>query len=94
MKKCFLLLAAILVIGSRSVTAQRWVEMMNDPNANFYEVQKEFNNYWKGKEITKGNGYKQFKRWEYLMQSRVDKNGKLPAANYFQNELKINKYSY
>ena len=43
---------------------QLWVEMMLDPNANFYETQEVFNEYWEGKTIEKGKGYKQFKRWE------------------------------
>lgn len=60
---------------------------MSDPTVNFYEVQKEFNAYWKNRKVEKGHGYKQFKRWEYLMQSRVDANGKLPPAGYAEQQL-------
>lgn len=87
-KPAHLFIALILVlISSQIATAQKWVEMMQDPNANFYEVQKEFYAYWKGREIKKGQGYNQFKRWEYNMQSRVDKNGKLPPIGYAQEQL-------
>lgn len=66
------------IFFSINVIGQQWVEMMNDPTYNFYEVQKEFNKYWEGKPIEKGKGWKQFKRWEYFMESRVDSTGKLP----------------
>ena len=40
-----------------------WIEMMQDHDANFYEVQKAFNTYWDGREVTRGSGFKPFKRW-------------------------------
>jgi len=54
---------------------QHWSDMMTDPSVNFYEVQAAFNEYWEGKEIEKGKGYKQFKRWEYFMEQRVYPSG-------------------
>ncbi len=61
-----------------------WVHMMSDPNANFYEVQAAFNNYWKDKTIEKGKGYKAFKRWENYMEPRVYPSGNmtLPSLSY------------
>ena len=41
----FLVTFVVLLPGS-STYAQSWVKMMNDPNANFYDIQKEFNSYW------------------------------------------------
>jgi PKD repeat protein len=87
MKKIILLLTITLCFSSNFITAQKWVQMMNDPNVNFYEVQKEFYAYWKDRKIEKGHGYKQFKRWEYIMQTRVDANGKLPPAGYADQQL-------
>lgn len=55
-----------------------WVQMMQDPNANFYDIQKAFNAEWKDKVPGKGQGYKQFKRWENFMAPRVYPTGKLP----------------
>jgi hypothetical protein len=89
MKKALVFLAMAIILTSNFANAQKWVQLMNDPNSNFYEVQKEFNAYWKDKKIVKGAGYKQFKRWEYLMQSRVDANGKIPAAGYAQQQMSI-----
>jgi hypothetical protein len=61
-----------------------WVTMMQDPKSNFYEVQKAFNLYWQGKEIQKGKGYKQFRRWEEFMKPRVYPSGNLtlPSTTY------------
>ena len=55
-----------------------WVRMMQDPNANFYDIQKAFYAEWKDKTPGKGQGYKQFKRWENFMAPRVYPSGKLP----------------
>ena len=37
-----------------------WQKKMRDPNQNFNQLVDEFDNYWKGKKIVKGSGYKQF----------------------------------
>ena len=58
-----------------------WIEMMQDPDANFYQTQRAFNIYWKDRKITKGSGWKVFKRWEYMMQSRVNPDGSRPAPD-------------
>ncbi len=28
-----------------------WIKMMDDPNVNFFEIDKNFNDYWKGREL-------------------------------------------
>jgi len=80
----FTLLVVLSICLKISVQAQDWVEMMRNPNVNFYDVQTEFNNYWAGKTIEKGKGYKAFKRWEYYMAPRVYPSGDLtlPSQNY------------
>ena len=55
--------------------AQSWVDSMDDPNANFYKTQELANAYFKDKTYEKGKGWKQYKRWEYFMRTRVDSNG-------------------
>ncbi len=61
--------------------AQEWVTMMDDPNANFYDIQNAFNRYWQGRTIEKGKGWKQFKRWEYFWEQRVYPTGRFPGAD-------------
>lgn len=64
---------------SQESSTRNWREMMKDPNVNFYELQKAFYKDWEGKEIGKGQGYKQFKRYEAFMLPRVYPTGYLPA---------------
>jgi len=64
-----------------------WIDMMQDQDANFYDVQKAFYTYWEGREITKGSGYKPFKRWEYMMQeTRINPDGSRIAPDHIYNE--------
>ncbi|MBI1838055.1 MAG: PKD domain-containing protein [Flavobacteriia bacterium] len=78
----------LLSIISSSLFSQsdstNWVQLMQDPSANFYDVQKAFYKYWDGRKIEKGKGYKQFKRWEAYMTPRVYPSGdmKLPSKSY------------
>ena len=64
-----------------------WIDMMQDPQANFFETQRAFNAYWKGRKVEKGGGYKPFKRWEHFMAQQVDEKGNKPQANQILNEL-------
>src|SRR3954470_1313086 len=76
MKKLITLIIA-LVILTANVKAQKWTEMMQDPNANFYDIVKEFDNYWKDKSYERGKGYKAFKRWQWFTEPRVFPTGDL-----------------
>ncbi|MBI9038170.1 MAG: T9SS type A sorting domain-containing protein [Bacteroidales bacterium] len=89
MKKINILLLALLTSFSIYSFAQKqsssssnhnektpsWVDMMSDRSVNFYDVQKEFNEYFKNKPNGKGTGWKQFKRWEWFMEPRVYPSG-------------------
>ena len=58
-----------------------WIDMMQDPSANFYETQSAFEQYWDGRERTRGDGWKVFKRWEWYWQERVNPDGSFPPAD-------------
>lgn len=62
-----------------------WIEMMQNPDANFFQTQRAFTQYWKDRKITRGCGWKVFKRWEYMMQSRVNPDGSLPVPEAAYN---------
>ncbi len=83
MKKILTLLTLILLLSFQYTWSQEqpltWTMMMKDPNVNFYDLQRAFYSAWEGKEITKGNGYKQFKRYEAFMAPRVYPTGFLPS---------------
>ncbi len=92
MKKFIHLLASVLFFNliSQITFAQNkdWLLKMQDPNVNFWEVQQEFNDYWKNRSDYKGNGYKVFKRWEYINEVRALPDGKLPTADHVLEEYK------
>ncbi|NPD45767.1 MULTISPECIES: PKD domain-containing protein [unclassified Lentimicrobium] len=91
MRKITLSLLAIL-LSIQFISAQnqkdefpKWVQMMSDESANFYDVQAEFNAYWAGKSPAKSSGWKVFKRWEYMMQFQIDENGnRIPADQVYK----------
>ncbi|WP_462255080.1 T9SS type A sorting domain-containing protein [Ferruginibacter sp.] len=88
-------LAVLLLLSSMQINAQnvKWQQMGNNKNANFYQVQQDFNNYWQGRRIEKGKGYKPFKRWEAYMAPRVFPSGNmnLPLTEYTNyNQWKVN----
>jgi len=58
-----------------------WIGMMQDQDANFFKTQRAFNIYWKDRVITRSHGWKVFKRWEYMMQSRVLPDGSRRAPD-------------
>src|SRR5574343_1582675 len=78
MKRILLLIVFLFGVLSMHAQENSWVRMMQDPNANFYDIQKAFYAEWKDKTPGKGQGYKQFKRWENFMAPRVYQSGKLP----------------
>ena len=54
-----------------------------EANLSFSEIQHSFNTYWDGKEIEKGKGYKQFKRWEYFIEPRINTNNHVNSIAYW-----------
>jgi len=65
----------IFLLVPQFLFSQNWIDKMQNPSQNFYDVQKEFNSYWENKTIEKGKGWKQFKRWENFMEQRVFPDG-------------------
>lgn len=77
-----LVLAWIFVLGTN---AQEWIDGMSDPSVNFYQVQADFNKYWKRverktrkterdelqKDPDGSFGFAQYKRWEWFWEPRV-----------------------
>ncbi|MGC9331106.1 MAG: hypothetical protein ACP5DZ_04420 [Bacteroidales bacterium] len=64
---------------------QPWMKYVDTKSdkAGFYEIQDAFNQYWAKREYEKGKGFKQFKRWEYFMEPRVDKDGFIDPCAVF-----------
>lgn len=88
--KRFLQLFACLVLllgFTPKIQAQPWLpKEEKGGQANFYEMQKAFNDFWAGKTPDKGKGYKAFKRWEWYWQTRINPDGSFPPAGIRQSE--------
>jgi len=77
MKK--VLIAALLSLAFTSGAQNANIKSLDDQNATFWERQAAFEQYWKTRDTKeKGKGWKAFKRWEYMMRSRVDASGRIP----------------
>lgn len=81
-----LLLIVIFILTSFLVYSQPWTKEIIDKKDNFFDVQQSFNDYWQGKEIKRGNGWKQFKRWEYFWEQRTFPDGKIENGLTIYNE--------
>ncbi|WP_114777544.1 VPS10 domain-containing protein [Botryobacter ruber] len=66
--------------------AQEWVNSLEKAEVNFYEIKQEFESYWQDREVEKGKGYKQFRRWEWYWQQRVSPGGTFPDPALLYNE--------
>jgi len=96
MRLLFIIIFSIIFLGnnflfsqnnnrnSTDLTGANWIEMMQNPDANFYSTQQVFNEYWKNKTHQKGDGWKVYKRWESFMQTRVSLDGVKPSVDNLQ----------
>lgn len=71
-----------------------WIEMMSDQSVNFFDVQRAFELFWKNREITKGSGWKPFKRWEYMNSSRIYPDGTRFPADLNWSEFQTHKEKF
>ncbi len=87
MKYLFLIILSTLTFLGYS---QKWVETLKSPTANFFEIQRQFYEELEQSGKEKIPGFKQFKRWEYFMETRIDSLGNFnnhASANLIYNEL-------
>ena len=95
MKKILFLLPLVFLFSSKVRSQQNdtanypyWIDMMQDPSANFFETQRAFALFWENRQVTPGCGYKPFKRWEYRMSKIIDQNGDKPNPSEIFYTLK------
>ncbi len=102
LKNAILLLA---VVFSTTLFAQDWTKLMQDPEANLFDVQKAFEKYRSeyvasykvannGAEPVKVPGHKIFKRWEWLNAPRASATGQLPAPGATWSAMENYKKGY
>ncbi len=76
--------------GTTDLNSISWIDMMQNPNADFYTTRQTFNRYWKGRIRQKGDGWKVFKRWEAFMETRVNNDGVKPSLYMQQQSVSSN----
>lgn len=87
MKSVSIWLCVILgVLISSSLKSQSWVEKMQDRSVNFYTIQQDFETTWGNRPYVRGNGWKQFRRWENFWEPRVFPHGMRPPENHTWKE--------
>ena len=69
------------------IESMTWVEAMQDYRVNFHTVVDKFETEFAGKPYEKGHGWKQFKRWEYMMGQRVGETGVRPHPSILHNAI-------
>jgi len=68
--------------------AQPWMnefDLEDGERPSFNEVQDAFNRYWVDKTPSKGTGFKQFKRWEWFMESHLQPNGDFDPRAFWES---------
>lgn len=73
-------LITVLFFATLAVNAQNKQVNPESSGKNFYDLQNDFENYWKEKEKVSGDGYKPMKRWFQMMAPRVYPSGELNNA--------------
>lgn len=66
--------------------------MLHDSTANFYDIKREFTNYWKDRAYERGKGFKQFSRWAAFVEPRVYPTGNLANASRSKAYQEYQKY--
>lgn len=67
--------AALFQLKAQNNDPRPYWELMEDPDVNFYQIQSSFNQYWDGRSVERGKGWKAFKRWEDFVAPRVFPSG-------------------
>jgi PKD repeat protein len=73
--------ALLILLSGFQLKSQKWVSMMQDTSANFYDIVKEFDAYWKDRPYERGHGYNAFRRWQWFVEPRVYPSGNMKTAS-------------
>ncbi|MBL0329122.1 MAG: T9SS type A sorting domain-containing protein [Bacteroidetes bacterium] len=101
LRKSIAFIACFSFLSTTSFS-QDWVNKLQDPTVNFYDVQKSFNDYWKKEEKKEkfksffnfknktekeSEGYVLYKRWEHFIEPRVYPSGDRTLLSKGHEEL-------
>ena len=90
MKRIFIIILIISISSFVSALSQTWLEKFtSNDKANFHDIQNDFNRYMDtAVNGEKRGGYKQYKRWEWYWEKRVQPDGIFPDPMHLWNEYK------
>lgn len=77
MKNSAFILFVIFISVNINAQKVNWRLLDANKNANFFDIQKDFYEYWKDKKPKKGEGYNVFKRWEARTLPKVYPSGNM-----------------
>lgn len=83
---CLFAVCFFVGFGGNAQPNGPWVNP--DQTYTFKQYQEAFNAYWDGREPLKGEGFKQFKRWEYFWETRLMPDGSFPTPSFISKEMK------
>ncbi len=103
-----ILLIVVFAYTVNNLQAQPWnsllpIDKVENGSLTFFDIQKAFNDYWIPKDVvegyyyvdgvkTKAGGWKQFKRWEWYWETRVNPlTGAFPNTSAWEEYQKIKK---
>lgn len=86
-----LFIGVVLVCATGGLTPGNGVKAQDKPTvknarANFYEIVRQFNDNRIGTPVTRGSGYKPFRRWEWFWEPRVNRDGTFPPNDIVVKE--------
>jgi len=91
MKKFTSMIICMLFVPVISMLGQQWLSNLpveKRSNPSFYDIQQAFSDY--AEEMPPNfKGSKQYKRWAWYMESRLDEEGYFPAATYWSEIDKL-----
>lgn len=83
-----LLVLGVFFSGGAAFAQRPYWEMMHDSVIDLPGATAAFERFWEGKTPEKGQGHKQFLRWQYMQQLRADASGKVPPQGYEEAEMR------
>lgn len=81
-----ILILISFLLSAHATEAQHWANVKKDRSSNFNEKKAAFEAYWGDREYEKGKGFKQFKRYEWYWDQRLDDSGEFPDPKFIWEE--------
>jgi len=87
--KTLINILVLIGLGISSLNSQDYLNLIYNPeeNTTLQDIQMLAEDYFETRDKGRGSGYKQFKRWEYMMEKKVNADGKILNFSKFSWEV-------